>query len=239
MIDKVEGTDTIQENIPNLTQVSLFRVMQRKQPVIIFRMEPDGTRMPALPVGKSLEETWPRYSAVASYLDTWFAQMTGCELVDFGGHIVFPGDGAYPKALALALSRSGMIKLWAYVTPAAVWVSFRQIALGFGRQPTLALRHEIESKGIQFTTDRGHYLTSIETVSGTLGVSIADRILLYPHQVAGFLGVVPKVATRMMKRFGIALGRDDVAVAPWGKLRLVRRVGPRKFEVEAEQTQGS
>ena len=124
------------------------------------------------------------------------------------------------------------MRLWAYVTPLMVWVSFRQIALGLGRQPTLALRHEIESKGIQFTTNKGHYLTSIETVSATLGVSVADRILLYPHQAADYLGVVPKVATRVMKRFGIAIGRDDVAVVPWGKLRQVRRVGPRKFEVD-------
>ncbi len=92
-------------------------------------------------------------------------------------------------------------------------------------------RHELESRGIQFVTDHGQYLASMQQVASRLGESTSDRILLYPHQVADYLGVVPQVATRIVKRFGLAIARDDVTVVPRGRLRRLHRLGPRSFEL--------
>jgi hypothetical protein len=231
MVDRVQDTDTVQENVTDPMQFTLFRVMRRKQPVVSFCMALNGAYAPAVPEGKSIEVVWPHYAAVASYLGAWFADMADRELVDVGGRVVMPGDHAYPRALAAALGKSALLGLWAYVTPTAVWVSFRQIALGLGRQPALPLRYELESRGIQFVTDHGHYLASMQQVAARLGELTADRILLYPHQVADYLGVVPKVATRIMRRFGLAISRNDMTVVSWGRLRRLHRVGPRSFEL--------
>ena len=226
------------ESLFPLPSPALFRVMERRHPVVVFRMELDGTHMPMLPAGKSLEEAWPEYAAVASFLAAWFEQFIGENLIGEGGRPVYPGDSLYPRTLAHDLTRSRMMKLWAYVTPIAVWVSFRQVAHALGRQPLPGLRQEMESKGIQFLPNYGHYLAALETVSDTLGASVADQIILYPHQVAGYLGVVPKVATRIVRRFGLAISRNDMTVVPWGRLRRLHRVGPRSFELSNDNIKG-
>ena len=231
MANQIQDTDTVQEDVTDPMQFTLFRVMRRKQSIVTFRMALNGACAPDVPEGKSVQAVWPLYAAVASHLHAWFADMADRELIDMGGRIVMPGDPTYPRALAAALGKSALLGLWAFVTPTAVWVSSRQIALALGRQPTLPLRHELESRGIQFVTDHGQYLASMQQVAARLGESTSDRILLYPHQVADYLGVVPQVATRIVKRFGLAIARDDVTVVPWGRLRRLHRVGPRSFEL--------
>lgn len=208
----------------------MFHVMKRGEHIVIFRMKANGDRSVFLPAKKPIDQAWPAYDRAAPYLEAWF-KSTNRDLRK-RGQPVRAGDDEYPKMLAQALTRDDMLRLWAYVTPPTVNVSLRQIAQALGKKPGPALRQELETKGLHFTqADNGSFEASLGAILRLLGQDTADRILLYPRHVADYLGVSHVGASQIVRRLGIALDREDTTVVEWGKLRRVKRTGPRKFEM--------
>jgi hypothetical protein len=213
----------------------LFHVIKGGDRLVMFRMQPDGSRDLYLPSNRPVGEVWPCYAEISPYLDVWFGRNVGRQFRPSkrAKRLVEPGSLEYPRMLAHALTRDPILKLWAYATPLVIWVSFHQIARALGRDRTAALRHEMAVKGLRFSrTPNGHYQAALGTVAHVLGPDVADRLLMYPRQIADFLGVSPGTAPDIVRRMDIALeGRRDMTVVEWGKLRQVRRTGPRRFEI--------
>jgi hypothetical protein len=239
-----------------------FHVMQGERHAAVLRMKNDGAYEVFAPSHKVLT-AWPRYVAIAPHLAEWFGQdirqeavehyeeeiaphlalwlkrAAGRELRDPARNIVKPGDDRYPRALAQALTGNGLLRLWAYVTPVTLLVSFRQVATAYGREPTSAFRQELESQGLRFMqSDTQQYETSMEMVTRQLGQAVADRVLLYPRHIADFLGTAVGSASEIARAKNIALAREDTTVVTWGKLRRVKRTGPRKFEMSVNGNGG-
>ncbi len=204
----------------------LFHILKGREHLVIFKMELDGQYALYLPGNRPLEQTWPRYPEARPYLDLWLSQYAGQPSGD-----VTPNNLDYPRQLAQALTQDPYLNLWAYATPQVIRVSFRQIAQALGRDPKPTLREELAQKGLRFErNESGHYQAPLGIVTRTLGNSVADRLLLYPQQVAAFLGVSAGGAPDITRRLGLLLeGRGDVALVEWGRLRQVRRTGPRTF----------
>jgi len=215
-----------------MPEPDLFHLMHQRHRLAALWMQPDGQHTPALADGQTVETAWPRYQETAVLFADFIAQVKGREL-RYGRRAIQPGSADYTRALAQALGKSPL-RLWAYVTPATVSVSFRQVALALLRAPTSALRHELETQGVIFApTSHGHYCVSLSLVTQKLGQPVADAVCLYPRQIGDFLGVRPEVATRLARTLGIAAHRTDLALARWGDVRQVRRVGLRRFELGA------
>lgn len=210
---------------------SIFHIMQSDSRVVALRMQADGTHDPVLN-GKPVEEAWPLYGEAAPLVGAFFDQSIG-RAFKSGRQIVRPGNGQYPRALAQALCANKSLRLWAYVSAVALWVSYRQVAAAMLlRAPTARLRQELETKGVRFSaTPHGHYKAALGQVAQVLGEEVADDIYLYPRQAGEFLGLSSRAAAFQVSRLGIAAHREDMALVRWGLLRRVRRVGPRKFEV--------
>jgi hypothetical protein len=206
--------------------VQLFHILKDREHLVILRMELDGQYMLYLPGNRSLEQTWPYYPDARPYLDLWFSRYIGQPVGTLS-----PGDPEYPRQLAQILTQDPYLNMWAYVTPQVIRVSFRQIAQALGRDPKPTLRDELTQKGLRFErNESGHYQAPLGIVTRALGPQVADRLLLYPQQVAAFLGVTPGGAPDITRRLGLLLeGRGDIALVEWGRLRQVRRTGPRTF----------
>jgi hypothetical protein len=238
-----------------------FHVMQGEQHAAVLRMKNDGAHEVFAPSHKVLA-AWPRYVAIAPHLAEWFGQdirqeavehyeeiaphlavwfkrAVGRELRDQARNVVKPGDDRYPRALAQALTGNSLLRLWAYVTPVTLFVSFRQVAQAMGREPVSALRQELDSQGLRFVqSDTLQYETSMEMVTRQLGQAVADRVLLYPRHIADFLGTTVGSASEIAREKGIALARGDMTVVTWSNLRRVKRTGPRKFEMSVNGNGG-
>lgn len=203
----------------------LFHVMLRQNHIVVFRFEADGTRTIFLPPGKSVEQVWPQYSQVAPFLDVWFQQTAD----------QFPHtDRRSLGKMAAALTSEEYLHLWAYTTSIVIYVSVGQVAQAMGRRPSSmsSFRQTLEQKGLSFVqATSSKYVTPLGQVGRVLGQGIADGLLLYPHQIADYLGVSTGRASGIVKRLGIALERGSTTVAAWGRLRRVKRTGPRTFEV--------
>lgn len=205
----------------------LFHVLKGSERIVIFRMSADGSHTLYLPGGKPVAQVWPLYADAKPYLEAWLSGLRG---QDVDG--IEPGSPEYPNALARNLTKNPFISMWAYVTPVALTVSFRQIAQALGRDPTPRLRHELEESGLRFTrTESGHFQADLATVTRILGSSVADRLLLLPHQIADVLGISAGAAADVIRRLGIAIDGRDVAAAEWGKVKRIRRAGPRRFDL--------
>jgi len=202
----------------------MFHVMKHGERLVIFRMGPDGSRSIFLPGRKTVEQAWPGYETrLAASLDLWFDDQGNRDKV----RGVLPGEAAYPEALARELTQDWLLGVWAYVTPPAIFVSFNQIAYAVGHAPTAKFRDELQAK-MRFKDGR----TLLPTVTRILGSEVANNLLLYPNQVANHLGVRPQSATRIIKRLGVAITRDDDStLISWGNLQRIKRIGPHKFEL--------
>jgi len=217
-----------------MNTVVVFNILRGREHLVIFGLRPGGRREIPLPKGKSVEDVWPRYAEIETYVQTWFEQNEGRIRAQLGDSV---DEERYQRALAAAFTTDGLMKMWACVTIEPLWVSFRQVGLAMGRQPTRRLREELEKKGLRFTkSDKGRYAVMLPKVTRVLGEAVADRILLYPYQVANRLGISRRSVSGLVKRLGIGLGTDCTTLVPWGKLRYVYRVGPRKFEVRYGQS---
>jgi hypothetical protein len=218
---------------------ALFHIMKHGKHVVIFKMAYNGDREVYAPGKAPLDKIWPAYSECIPYIDMWFSQNAGRDIASRHGTrcVISPGNKLYPYMLSQRMTRDQILRLWAYVTAPDISVSFGQVATAMGRQSDSSLREEMENRGLRFSTlpSSRKYVTTLAGVSKSLGSDIADRVLLYPHQAANFLGIRPDSASGVIKGLGIALSRDDMVVVEWAKLRRVRRVGPRKFEVNATE----
>ena len=202
----------------------MFHVMRKSERLAILRMRPDGARAVFLPGRKTLAQAWPNYDPdLAALVNLWLDQRASKAVQG-----IAPGGDEYPRALAGALTHDRTFNLWAYVTPPAIFVSFNQVAHALGKNPIPALRAELEKRGLRFK-DGNAPLPNATRILG----EAADGLLLYPSQAADHLGISSKSASAVARRLGIAIrGRADVAIT-WGNLKRVRRVGPRKFELES------
>jgi len=207
----------------------LFRILRGRELLVAFRLRSGGRREVPVPKGKSVDDVWPRYAEIEPYVQAWFEQNEGRIRGQLGDTV---DEERCQRALAAAFTTDGLMKMWAYVTIAPLWVSFRQVALAMGREPTRRLREELAKRGLRFTqNDKGRYAVMISEVPRVLGQPVTDRILLHPYQVANRLGISRRSVRGLVKRLGIDLGTGCTTLVPWGQLRLVRRVGPRKFEM--------
>ena len=209
----------------------LFHVLQGSEHSVILRMTLAGAYTPYAPGKRSVQQMWPRYAEARPYLETWLAARAGAPCDN-----VLPGAPEYPRRLAAALTRTPELAFWAYVTPLALLVGLRQIAMALGRANG-GLRAELEARGLTFTQNAaGHYLAPLGSITRVLGQDVADRVLLYPRQVGDFLGVQSGSAAQIVRRLGLALEkRADTTMTPWGKVRQVRRIGPRRFVLADEE----
>jgi hypothetical protein len=211
----------------------LFRVLSGRDIIIILLLGPEGVFRPFLPARKTLEEVYPRYAGVQPYLEIWQKKVVGTP-IRVGNprcHEVEVGSPEYPRALAEDLTRHPILNLWAYVSPRELYISLHQLAGAMGREPTPQFREELQEKQIQILVDPGgRYRVTLGQVMKVYGISSTDRILMRAGQSADFLGINVNSVSEVMRRFDLALDRDGEMLVEWGKLRRLRRVGPRKFE---------
>jgi hypothetical protein len=216
----------------------LLHVCQDKQRIVALSMTRQGEYQVFLPRRDyPLEEQWPHYAEIRELLDVWLARRIGKPIM-IGPRQdveVQPGEDRYPRAIAQAISKSPLY-IWAYTTQTFLWISTAQIGAAMGHKADAKFRTYLEEQGLQLhRSASGHHTARLGQVSHILGTDVADRVLLQPYQVAGFLGVSSYSAGNICRRLGIAVDRgrlEGVTMAPWGKVRRIKRTGLRSFEIE-------
>ena len=207
-----------------------FKVFQDKTLVVILRMDEQGQGTPLTSAGKAVAEMWPRWAAVAPYFTLWIDARRGQPV---GRSAVAPGDPAYPRALAEALTHDPLLNLWAYVAPVTMFISLHQLAGALGKTVTPQFHAEIAQRGLPIHPNpAGHYQVDLGQALRVYGPEVGDRVLLRVGQAAEFLGVTPGSARAILRRLHLPLERDGELRVTWGRLRQVRRTSPRGFEVE-------
>jgi hypothetical protein len=215
-----------------LTFTQLFHIYRDHSRLVVYLMDNWGRREVYLPGNQTLTRMWPKFTEAQPYLDTWFDRHAGHTVTTRKRYTTKPGDTNYPSRLAEALSCSPYLNLWAYATVRWIYVSFHQIALALGRKPSREVREQLQQQGVTFVTNgSGNYEASLMHVERLLGPDFASRILLYPGQVAGFLGVTRHAVPDILRRLDIALERRSRTVVEWRSLRRVERVSRRGFRL--------
>jgi hypothetical protein len=213
--------------------VVFFKIFQKKTLVVMLRMDEQGQYTPLTSAGKPLAEMWPRWAAVEPYFSLWIGERLGHPFPPSRGRAeIAPGSLAYPRALADALTHDPLLHLWACVAPVEMFISLHQLAGALGKTVTPQFHDEVAQRGLPVHTNpAGHYQVSLGQALRVYGAEVVDRVLLRTGQAADFLGVTPGSARIILHRLHLPLEREGDLLVAWGRLRQVRRTGPRVFEI--------
>jgi len=137
----------------------------------------------------------------------------------------------FPHALAWELGKCGLFRMWAYATHEDVDLSLRQVAFALHTDASAEKRAEMEADGIEVREEEGRYFISLQNLRRVYGNKVANRVILYPGQIAQLVGVTGSTASRVVRDMEIAEPRTDITVAPFGAVRHIQRVSPAKFDL--------
>ncbi len=211
----------------------LFHILLNQERLVIYTITNLGERQVWTPRPDILvEKIWPKYHRYAPVLDAWFNIMLQNPEIASG-----LGQPDFPRTLAKALTHDKLLRCWAYASVTDIKVTFRQVARAAGMRCIPDIRTRLVSQGLAFEQrGGGHYYTTIGQVINILGSDVAGRMLLRPTQIAGFLGINRNNATSLIKRKGLAITESNGqhTVAPWSKVRRIRRIAPRIFMVDEQ-----
>lgn len=209
----------------------LFHVLLDSLHVVIWSMDCEGGYAVYGADGNP-QEAWPHYGRHKPFLTAWMGDHARRSLSSpYSSEVVDPGSAEYVRVLALCLTHDPALDYWAYTTPEDILVSCSQVARAQGLERTEDVKERVRQLGLCVSRGGRGDAIRMTDVRVHLGASVADHIVLYSGQIADFLGVRPESVPDIVDRLGIRVpGRSQVGVR-WGRLRRVRRTGPRSFEV--------
>jgi hypothetical protein len=156
---------------------------------------------------------------------------------------VAPDDDNYPRAVAALYSSDPALgsNQWAYVTPACIFITARQVGAAMGGlavPATITRLAESDLHPVDGADDGARYTLRDLTRKRP---EVAGHLLLRPQQVADYLGYSRTSVKPLLERLHEEHGLPMVYVSPqdpssevriaWSALRSVRRVGLRRVLV--------